>query len=146
MTIYEKLSADFVQARKEKNTFVRDVLMTVKANMDLAIKEKELKGETFEDSDAIKIVNKEIKDTKTALEQSTAREDMVDYLNRKIDLFNTYVPSKMTEEEIFNVLLENGFTHQNKMGEFMKFLNANYKDSLDGKVANKVIREKFLNA
>jgi gatB/yqey domain-containing protein len=98
----EKLKQDRIQAMKDKNETLKNVIGIILTNIQM--KEKMGKSHELEDNEIIKIIEKEItqiKDTISYLKD----EKQIKEEQEKIDYLQQYIPAKMSEEEVKETLL-----------------------------------------
>lgn len=128
--VFEKLK----EAMKNKDTLSKGVLSILKSNLEAAEKEKK---EILTKDEEIAVVQREVKQTKQALEgaKSANREDLIEKENAKITLLETFLPKQLSEEEVTEILVGAGISKGMNMGEAMKVA----KPLLNGKAENATI-------
>lgn len=123
----EKLKQDRIQAMKNKNETLKNVIGIILTNIQM--KEKMGKSHELEDNEIIKIIEKEItqiKDTISYLKD----EKQIKEEQEKIDYLQQYIPAEMSEEEVKETLLS--------------LLKENNIDKTDIKTIMKTAKEKWL--
>ena len=112
--IIEKLKKDKLQAMKDKNVVLRDLIGIVLTNIQ--IKEKEKLNVELSEKDYIKIIEKEMKqiqDTISYLKDETQIKDE----KVKLEYLNQFIPEEMNEEdvkkELENLVKENNLDKWN---------------------------------
>lgn len=123
----EKLKQDRIQAMKDKNETLKNVIGIILTNIQM--KEKMGKSHELEDNEIIKIIEKEItqiKDTISYLKD----EKQIKEEQEKIDYLQQYIPAEMSEEEVKETLLY--------------LLKENNIDKTDIKTIMKTAKEKWL--
>lgn len=123
----EKLKQDRIQAMKDKNETLKNVIGIILTNIQM--KEKMGKSHELEDNEIIKIIEKEItqiKDTISYLKD----EKQIKEEQEKIDYLQQYIPAKMSEEEVKETLLS--------------LLKENNIEKTDIKTIMKTAKEKWL--
>lgn len=140
--LLKKLRKDNMQAMKEHDTVKKAVLGMVISGIALGEKEK---GVELSKADELTYVQRELKQTRDALEQTPSdRADLIEETKKKIEILESYLPKQLSEEEITEViqkiLSEKGLEPTKKaQGPIMKEIMANYKGQVDGKLVNKVL-------
>lgn len=142
MELLMKLKKDNIQAMKDKDSIKKGVLSLVIS--DIALAEKEEKRELSLEEEYT-YVQKELKQTKDALNETPSnREDLIELNNKKIEILESYLPKQLNKEEIEKIVLdlmekENLEPIKRSQGIIMKNILANYKGKVDGKVVNEVL-------
>lgn len=142
MELLMKLKKDNIQAMKDKDSIKKGVLSLVISAIALA--EKEEKRELSLEEEYT-YVQKELKQTKDALNETPSnREDLIELNNKKIEILESYLPKQLNKEEIEKIVLdlmekENLEPIKRSQGIIMKNILANYKGKVDGKVVNEVL-------
>lgn len=128
--VFEKLK----EAMKNKDTLSKGVLSILKSNLEAAEKEKK---EVLTKDEEIAVVQREVKQTKQALEgaKSANRQDLIEKEESKITLLETFLPKQLSEEEVTEILVGAGISKGMNMGEAMKIA----KPLLNGKTENATI-------
>ena len=106
--IIEKLKQDKLQAMKDKNVVLRDLIGIVLTNIQ--IKEKEKPNVELSEKDYIKIIEKEMKQIEDTIsflkDESQIKDEKV-----KLEYLNQFIPEEMNEEEVKteleNIIKEN---------------------------------------
>lgn len=135
--IIETLKQDKINAMKEKNIVLRDLIWIVLTNIQ--IKEKEKPWITLTDQDIIKIIEKEIKQINDTL-QYLKDENQINEEKLKIQYLEKFIPEEMSEDEVKNILIElinQNNIDKNKIWDIMKIAKEN---NLPLWVVNKVLR------
>ncbi len=140
--LLKQLRKDNMQAMKEHDTVKKAVLGMVISGIALGEKEK---GVELSKADELTYVQRELKQTRDALEQTPSdRTDLIEETKKKIEILESYLPKQLTEDEITEViqkiLADKGLEATKKaQGPIMKEIMANYKGQVDGKLVNKVL-------
>lgn len=119
MTLKQRVQADLVQAMRDKDALVKGVLQIVKAGFNNAEK---LAGKELDSSQLLPVIQKEIKQTKQALEGAIKadRQDLIKQENHKIALLQSYLPEQLDTAQIYLRLSNGGVVSGMNMGEAMK--------------------------
>lgn len=112
--IIEKLKQDKLQAMKDKNVVLRDLIGIVLTNIQ--IKEKEKPNVELLDKDYIKIIEKEMKQIQDTIsylkDEAQIKDEKV-----KLEYLNQFIPEEMNEEdvkkELENLIKENNLDKWN---------------------------------
>ena len=95
--IIEKLKKDKLQAMKDKNVVLRDLIGIVLTNIQ--IKEKEKPNVELSEKDYIKIIEKEMKQIEDTIsflkDENQIKDEKV-----KLDYLAQFIPEEMNEEEV----------------------------------------------
>ena len=101
------------------------------------------------DQIVIEVISKQVKTHKESIEQFKAgnRQDLIDGLNREIELLSTYLPEQLSEEELRKVIDEVFDkvkpTSMKDMGTIMKELKPLVNGKADMKDVNTIVKEKL---
>ena len=144
MSMLDQLRKEKMEAYKNKETIKNGVLSLLIAAMIL--KEKESHA-ALTDEDALTIIQKELKQTRDALEATPAnREDLITLEQQKIAILEGYLPKQMTLEEVKQAILamtqeeQLELTVKNK-GVIIKKAMEALKGKSDGKTVNMALGE-----
>ena len=139
MKLKEKISADYIQAFKEKNSVRKNLLSVVKA--EITTIEKNTGESNLSDDGVIKILNK----TAKSLNETIKSLSPIDGMGEKITvaavelaIIQSYLPKQMSKEEItskVNELISLGVT---QLGAIMKEFATLPADK---KIVSEVIKE-----
>lgn len=95
--IIEKLKQDKLQAMKDKNVVLRDLIGIVLTNIQ--VKEKEKLNVELSEKDYIKIIEKEMKQIEDTIsflkDENQIKDEKV-----KLEYLNQFIPEEMNEEEV----------------------------------------------
>ena len=121
----EELLNDLKEAMKNKDTIKKDTITCLRAAI-LQVEKDTQKTLTEEEMSAI--VAKEVKKRKESIEDYVkgGREDIVENLNKEIEILSKYLPEQLTKEEIEALVLEaisnTGAASPKDMGKVMQYL------------------------
>lgn len=135
--IIETLKQDKINAMKEKNIVLRDLIWIVLTNIQ--VKEKEKPWITLTDQDIIKIIEKEIKQINDTI-QYLKDENQINEEKLKIQYLEKFIPEEMSEDEVKNILINlinQNNIDKNKIWDIMKIAKEN---NLPLWIVNKVLR------
>ncbi|MDD6272987.1 MAG: GatB/YqeY domain-containing protein [bacterium] len=147
--LYETISKDMVNAMKSKDKETLSTLRLLKSAIDLYLVNNKLERNNASDEIVIDVVSKQVKTHKESIEEFKKgnRQDLIDNLNREIELLSKYLPEQLSEDEIrseidkvFDKLKP---TSMKDMGNIMKELGPIFKGKADMKLVNNIVREKL---
>lgn len=140
----EKILNDYKEAMKSKDALKSSVLSFLRADMiNAAIAKKKNK---LDDSEAIAVVKKQIKQRQDSIEQFTKgnRPEMAEKESKELAILKAYLPPEMPEEEIKKIIAEviaaTGAQGMKDMGKVMKEANAKIAGQADGKLVSELVR------
>ncbi|MEG0156337.1 MAG: GatB/YqeY domain-containing protein [Anaerovoracaceae bacterium] len=147
MTLKERLTEDFKQAMKDRDTIAKNTLSLARA----AIKQVEVDTRAeLGDEEIIPILAKQVKMRKDALQEFEAagRTDLADAYKAEIEVLSAYLPKQMSEEEIKGIVatvaadldIQGG---KQNMGKLMGAVMPKVKGVADGNTVRTII-EQFL--
>ena len=103
--------------------------------------------EEADDSKALQIVNKMIKQRNDSITQfkSGGRDDLADREQKEVDILSKYKPAQLSEEEVtlkVKEAIENsGASSMQDMGKVMGILNSSLAGSADMGMVSKIVKE-----
>ena len=95
----------------------------------------------------VEIIAKEAKKRKDSLEdfQKSGREDLIEQINKEIEILNEYLPKQLTQEEleqkIKEIIAEVGATSIKDIGVVMKTAKEKIGATADGKAINETAKK-----
>lgn len=140
--LLKQLRKENMQAMKDKDTVKKAVLGMVISGIALGEKEK---GEELSKEDELVYVQRELKQTRDALNETPeSRQDLIEENKKKIEILESYLPKQLSEDEIKEaiekIISEKGLeTTRKSQGTIMKEMMSQYKGQVDGKLVNKVL-------
>ncbi len=144
MALNEKLNEDMKAAMKAKDKFKLSVLRMIRSE----IKNEEInkKGQ-LDDEEIIEVLSRELKKRREALEEykKAGREDIVQDLDKEINILLSYMPEQLDEAEIERLakeaVEETGAETKKDIGKVMGVLMPRLKGKADGKLVNKIVQK-----
>ena len=129
-----------MEALKTKDTLKRSVLQIVTGKVKLAEIEKRTKNESMADDDVLLVINKVIKelDEEILAFKNANRLEKVEELTLQKQILEAYLPAKLTEEEIKEII---NSLEDKSMPNIMKHFKLNYLGKCDMKLVNKLANE-----
>lgn len=144
MSIEQTISEDIKDALKSGHKIKVSMLRMIKS----AIKNREIeKGGPLTDDDVQAILRSYVKRAKESIEQysNAGRTDLVDKETEELSIIQGYLPEQLSEDEarelIRGVIEETGASGARDMGKVMKAVMAKTKGQVDGRTANKLVKE-----
>ena len=142
----ETINNDVKEAMKSGNKFELNVLRMLKSALQ---NEKISKNHDLDENEIIAVIKKQVKVRKDSLKeyQEYNREDLVEGLNKEIEILTKYLPEELSKEEIDkvinNVFAELNPTSIKDMGNVMKELNSLIATKADMSLVSKKVKEKL---
>ncbi len=142
----ETINNDVKEAMKSGNKFELNVLRMLKSALQ---NEKISKNHDLDENEIIAVIKKQVKVRKDSLKeyQEYNREDLVEGLNKEIEILTKYLPEELSEEEIDKVIndvfAELNPTSIKDMGNVMKELNSLIATKADMSLVSKKVKEKL---
>ena len=144
--MFDKIKSDMVKAMKEQDKFRLSVIRMLKGAID---KERIDKKIDITDEVVIDVLAKELKTREESkLEFSKAgRTDLVEDLDKEIEIIKEYLPEPLTEEEIDKIITEafkeTEASSIKDMGKVMKIVTPKVKGRCDMKDVSSKIKAKL---
>lgn len=142
----ERILEDLKLAMKNADKFKLSVLRLLKSAMQLeSINQKK----DLEDQDVIAVIKKQVKIRKDSIEEYKKynKVELVESLQKEIEILNAYLPEEMSEEaidelidEIFKEMNPNGLKD---MGNIMKELTSRIENA-DMTLVSKKVKERLM--
>lgn len=148
MGIKQDLMKELKDAMQNKDTLRKDTVTMLRAAI-LQVEKDNLKELTETEIEAI--VAKEVKKRKEAIPDyiKGGREDIVETLNKEIEILSKYLPEQLTEEEIRKMvdeaIVSASATSMKDMGKVMGALRERTQGRADGKLVSDIVKEKLMN-
>ena len=138
--LIDELKKAQMEALKTKDTLKRSVLQIVTGKVKLAEIEKRTKNESLTDDDVLLVINKVIKelDEEILAFKNANRIEKVEELTLQKQILEAYLPAKLTEEEIKEII---NSLEDKSMPNIMKHFKLNYLGKCDMKLVNKLANE-----
>jgi len=139
MSILKQIKENQVQARKERDKFKTGVLTALAG--EVAVVGKNNGNRETNDTEAIKVITKFAKGVEETI-NLVKDEDKIKELEKELEIYKSYLPKQMTEEELvtkIGIFLQTE-TNPN-MGSVMKYLKENFEGEYNGKMASKIVKE-----
>lgn len=130
--LYQTIKKDQVVARKNKDRIATDLLSVLLAQAD-----SHLISRMPENEQHTLMTNIVLSYEKSLNKSITQFSDhpIAKQYQAELELLKQYLPTKLTVDELTSIKQEYNFAN---LGEFMKFLSANYKGLFDSRLATQV--------
>lgn len=143
MSLKEQLKNDLKDAMRNKEIVRRDSIRAI----NTMIKQIEVdERKELSDEDVIKLIQKGIKQREEAAQQykDAAREDLETKEKEQIEVFASYLPKQLSDEElkaqIQEIITEVGATSMKDMGKIMGVASKKLAGTADGKRINEAVK------
>ncbi|QSI43168.1 GatB/YqeY domain-containing protein [Bacillus altitudinis] len=147
MSLLEQLNSDMKLFMKNREKDKLLVIRMVKASLqNEAIK---LKKDGLTGDEELTVLSREIKQRKDSLHEFSKanRLDLVDKVQKEIDILDVYLPEQLSEEELQAVvketIAETGASSKADMGKVMSAIMPKVKGKADGAVINRLVSEQL---
>lgn len=144
MSLKDKLMDDLKAAMKDKDTVRKNAVQMVRASVLQVEKDNKV---TLDDEGVIEVVAKEVKKRKDVLPEyeKSGRTELIDELNREIEVLMAYLPKQMSEEEIealvIDAIAQTEAKSMKDIGKVMAVIMPKTKGKADGKVINQFVKK-----
>ena len=104
MSLKERLLQDMKDAMKEKDTVRKNTVQLVRSGILQIEKDKKIE---LDDEGVLDVISKELKKRRDSMPDfiKSGRQDLIDELNKEIEVLLGYLPEQMTEEEIKDLVV-----------------------------------------
>ena len=146
MDLFERVSEDIINAMKAKVKVALETLRNVK-KFFLEAKTAPGAHDTLTDADALKIVQKLVKQGKDAAEIyiGQGRQDLADAELAQVQVMETYLPKQMSAEELEaalkEIIAEVGATSGKDMGKVMGVASKKLAGLAEGRAISAKVKE-----
>ena len=135
--IFEKVYADFIQARKDKNEMNKNVLSLVYNSFKN--KTIELKTDTLSDTECYALIRKMSKQLEEEIEafKKANRTEKVNELTYQKELIEKYLPKQLSEDKIKEIISS---LEDKAIPSVMKYFKTNYAGQVDMGLVSKIAK------
>lgn len=144
----ERINNDLKECMKNKDSFKLSVIRMIKGAMQL---EKKDPRAELTDDEMIKVISKQIKMRNDAINEfkKADRQDLISQNEKEIEILNSYLPPKLSDDEV-NKILDEAFslvnpTSSKDMGKIMKEVSSKVAGRADMSVVSTLIRDRLNN-
>lgn len=144
MSLKENLLQDMKEAMKNKETIRKNTIQLVRGGVLQIEKDKQVE---LDDEGVLEVISKELKKRRDSLPdfEKSGRMDLVDDLNKEIEILLAYLPEQLSEDEIKNIVEETinevGATTMKDMGKVMGAVTPKVKGRADNKIVSSLVKE-----
>lgn len=149
MTLSQRIERDYIAAYKEKDQIRLSVLRLLKTAFKNRLVELCQPHGELDDGAIIDIIIKQAKQRQDSIEQyaNADRRDLADREKAELIVLESYLPKKLTGEELAAAVEEAiealGAASPRDMSRVMKYMMEKYKGAADGKVLSEVIKARL---
>jgi len=145
--IFEKISKDYIQAMKARDSLRIGVLSYIKSVIRYREIENREKEKELTDDDVVDVISKEVRKREESIEmyKNGEREDLVHKEEEELKILKEYLPAQMREEEIrktvVQIIEKLGATGEKDFGKVMKEVMIEIKGKANGALIKKIVEE-----
>ena len=146
MDLFDRVSEDIKSAMKAKDKVALETLRNIK-KVFLEAKTAPGANDTLVDADALKIMQKLVKQGKDAADIyiQQGRQDLADEELAQVKIIEVYLPKQMTEEELLEALKaiieETGANGAKDMGKVMGVATKKLSGLAEGRIISAKVKE-----
>lgn len=149
MSVLEKIKQDKVEALRNKDSVKKDLLGVIAAQaINTAMADPKNPSKDPSDAVVLSVIEKQIKSNEEVIEQikDQNRDEMKNKLEKENEILSTYLPKKMTEEELKEKIrglfsIVGGSDWKRSIGLVMKKLKEDCPGQYDGALASQITKE-----
>ena len=144
MSLKDKLMLDLKEAMKEKDTIRKNTVQLIRSGVLQIEKDKQIE---LDDEGVLDVISKELKKRRDSMPDyvKSGRQDLIDNLNKEIEVLLTYLPKQLTEDEIRAIVeeavKETGATTMKDMGKVMANVTPKVKGRADNKIVSGLVKQ-----
>ena len=144
MSLKDKLLQDLKEAMKEKDTVRKNTVQLVRLGILQIEKDKKIE---LDDEGVLDVISKELKKRRDSMPDyvKSGRQDLIDNLNKEIEVLLTYLPKQLTEDEIKVIVeeavKETGAATMKDMGKVMANVTPKVKGRADNKIVSGLVKQ-----
>ena len=149
MSLEDKISQDYVQAMKDRDSLKSSVLSFLRAQVKNVKIDKRV--EKIADEDIIAVIKKQIKQRQDSITQFRAgsREDLAVKEEQEMAILKTYLPAQMSPEVLQGIVDEAiksaGAVSVKDMGKVMKEVMAKTAGAADNQIVSAMVKARLSN-
>ena len=147
MSLEDKISQDYVQAMKARDSLTSSVLSFLRAQIKNVKVDKRL--ETIPDEDVINVIKKQVKQRQDSITQFKAgnRTDLAEKEEKESVILKSYLPPEMPVEKLKNIIEEvvcaSGAASIKDMGRVMKDVLGRVAGQADNQTVGALVKERL---
>lgn len=144
MSLKETLLQDLKTAMKDKDTIRKNTIQLVRAGVLQIEKDNHVE---LEDDGVLDVIAKELKKRRDSLPEfeKSGRTDLIENLNKEIEILLGYLPKQLTEDEIQKIveetIAETGAATMKDMGKVMGAVSSKVKGRADNRVVSGYVKK-----
>ena len=144
MSLKERLFEDLKTAMKEKDTIRKDTVQLVRSGILQIEKDQKIELDV---EGVIEVVSKQLKSRRDSLPdfEKSGRQDLIEKLNKEIEVLLGYLPEQLSEQEIQTIVAEavaeTGASTMKDMGKVMAMVTPKVKGRADNKVVGDFVKK-----
>ncbi len=144
MSLKETLLQDLKTAMKDKDTIRKNTIQLVRAGVLQIEKDNHVE---LEDDGVLDVIAKELKKRRDSLPEfeKSGRTDLIENLNKEIEVLLGYLPEQLTEDEIQKIveetIAETGAATMKDMGKVMGAVSSKVKGRADNRVVSGYVKK-----
>ena len=144
MSLKEQLLHDMKEAMKEKDTIRKNTVQLVRSGILQIEKDKQIE---LDDEGILDVIAKELKKRRDSIPdfEKSGRTDLLEGLNKEIEVLLGYLPKQLTEDEIKSIVeeavAENGASTMKDMGKVMAIISPKVKGRADNKIVSGFVKQ-----
>ena len=144
MSLKETLLQDLKAAMKDKDTIRKNTIQLVRAGVLQIEKDNHVE---LDDDGVFDVIAKELKKRRDSLPEfeKSGRTDLIDNLNKEIEVLLGYLPEQLTEDEIQKIveetIAETGASTMKDMGKVMGAVSSKVKGRADNRVVSGYVKK-----
>ena len=146
MSLKETLLQDMKEAMKEKDTIRKNTVQLIRSGVLQIEKDKQI---ALDDEGVLEVIAKQLKSRRDSLPDfvKSGRTDLIENLNREIEILLGYLPEQLTESEIGKIvedtIQEVGACTMKDMGKVMGVIAQKVKGRADNKIVSNFVKQKL---
>ncbi len=144
MSLKETLLQDLKTAMKDKDVIRKNTVQLVRAGVLQIEKDNHVE---LDDDGVLDVIAKELKKRRDSLPEfeKSGRTDLIDNLNKEIEVLLGYLPEQLTEDEIQKIveetIAETGAATMKDMGKVMGAVSSKVKGRADNRVVSGYVKK-----
>ena len=144
MSLKETLLQDLKAAMKDKDTIRKNTIQLIRAGVLQIEKDNHVE---LDDDGVLDVIDKELKKRRDSLPEfeKSGRTDLIDNLNKEIEVLLGYLPEQLTEDEIQKIveetIAETGASTMKDMGKVMGAVSSKVKGRADNRVVSGYVKK-----
>ncbi|MGV8124619.1 MAG: GatB/YqeY domain-containing protein [Candidatus Xenobiia bacterium LiM19] len=149
MNLVDKLNHDMKEAMKSKDTVK---LSAIRLLRSAVTNEEKRKARPLTEDEVLKLLNTEIRKRNESIEafSKAGRTDLLEKEEQELEILKSYAPTPFTEDEVRQIVREVILSlpkeGKPQIGKVMPPVMSRIGGRIDGKVANRIVREELEKA